>query len=76
MKDSENRQTLRKHLTCGILNMQNQAILCPNCRRKIRGVRVPPGGEMHGISVQCHDCRAKIIVNIDQASATYTSPRR
>lgn len=76
MKQSASSKPLKKTNACGILNMQNQAILCPNCRRKIRGVRVPLGGEMHGISVQCHACRAEIIVNIDLASATYTSPRR
>lgn len=76
MKDSESRQTLRKHLTCGILNMQNQAILCPKCRRKIRGVRVQQGGMMRNISIKCRDCGAEIIVDIDQASATYRSPRR
>lgn len=76
MKKTDSIQPLQKQRDCAILSMQNQAILCPNCRRKIRGVRIPPGGEMHGISVQCHACRAEIIVNIDQASATYTSPRR
>lgn len=71
------KQGLLQNLsTCGILNMQNQAIICPNCRRKIRGVRVQQGGMMRDISIKCRDCGAEIIVDIDQASATYRSPRR
>ncbi len=59
-----------------ILELRNSAILCPTCRRKIRGVRIPPGGVMLGVSIKCRDCGAEIIAYIDQASATYESPRR
>lgn len=59
-----------------ILELRNSAILCPTCRRKIRGVRIPPGGVMLGVSIKCRDCGAEIIAYIDQACATYESPRR
>lgn len=76
MKKSASSKPLKKTNAYGILNMQNQAIICPNCRRKIRGVRVQQGGMMRNVSIKCRDCGAEIIVDIDQASATYTSPRR
>ena len=76
MRKPEPPRILQFADTCGILNIQNGAILCPNCRRKIRGIRIQPGGEMRGISVKCHACGAEIIVNIDKASAMYASPRR
>ena len=76
MKKTDSIQPLQKKRDCAILSMQNQAIICPNCRRKIRGVRVQQGGMMRKVSIKCRDCGAEIIVDIDQASATYTSPRR
>lgn len=76
MRKPENPRLLQSTNACGILNIQNRAILCPNCRRKIRGVRIQPEGVMRNISVKCHDCGAEIIVNIDEASATYSCPRR
>ena len=61
---------------CGKLVVdQKGAIVCPNCRRKIRRIRIKPGSELRGVSVQCSECRFEMQVNIDQASATYTSPR-
>lgn len=69
-------RTLDNGKKLDILELQNQAIICPTCRRRIRGVRVMPGGVMRNVSIKCRDCRAEIIVNIDQASATYESPRR
>ena len=62
--------------TCGKLVVdQKGAIVCPNCRRKIRRIRVKPGSALRDVSVQCSECRFEMQVNIDQASATYTSPR-
>ncbi|MBR2582393.1 MAG: hypothetical protein IKO83_01535 [Oscillospiraceae bacterium] len=61
---------------CGKLVVDEKgAIQCPNCRRKIRRIRVKPGSELRGVSVQCSECRFEMQVNIDQASATYSSPR-
>lgn len=61
---------------CGKLVVDEKgAIQCPNCRRKIRRIRVKPGSELKGVSVQCSECRFEMQVNIDQASATFTSPR-
>ena len=57
------------------LVVKGNAIICPVCRRKLRGVRLLPGTVIKDASLMCHDCRAVMIVNIDKASATF-SPRR
>lgn len=57
----------------GILTIdQKGAIVCPCCRRRVRHVRIPPGGELHDVLVQCHDCKTEFIANIDPARATWT----
>lgn len=61
---------------CGILSIDDRgAIKCPNCRRKLRRIRAGKGCRMQNVDVQCADCGARVIVNIDQASATWMSPR-
>jgi len=57
------------------LEIKNEAIICPTCGRKIRGVRLLPGTVIRNMSVMCQSCKTVSIVNIDQASATYSSPR-
>lgn len=57
------------------LEIKNEAIICPTCGRKIRGVRLLPGTVIRNMSVMCQGCKNVSIVNIDQASATYSSPR-
>lgn len=57
------------------LELKNQAIVCPCCGQKIRGVRLLQGTVVRDLSVMCQRCRTVSIVNIDQASATYYSPR-
>lgn len=57
------------------LELRNEAIICPTCGRKIRGVRLLPGTVIRNMSVMCQGCKTVSIVNIDQASATYSSPR-
>jgi hypothetical protein len=57
------------------LEIKNEAIICPTCGRKIRGVRLLPGTVIRNMSVMCQGCKTVSIVNIDQASATYSSPR-
>ena len=59
-----------------ILEIRKGALICPTCRRKIRGVRLLPGGSMRGVDVRCDGCRGRIIVDIDEARAVYASPRR
>lgn len=58
------------------LTVKNNAIICPACGRKIRGIRLLPGAVLRDVSVMCQPCRRVWIVNIDEASATYESPRR
>lgn len=57
------------------LEIKNEAIICPTCGRKIRGVRLLPGTVIRDMSIMCQGCKTVSIVNIDQASATYSSPR-
>ena len=57
------------------LELRNEAIICPTCGRKIRGVRLLPGTVIRDMSIMCQGCKTVSIVNIDQASATYSSPR-
>ena len=57
------------------LRIKNTAIICPVCGRKLRGVRLLPGAALRNVSMMCQGCRTVLIVNIDEASATY-SPRR
>lgn len=58
------------------LTVKNDAIVCPACGSKIRGIRLLPGAALRNVSVMCQRCRKISIVNIDEASATYESPRR
>lgn len=61
---------------CGMLTVDAKGtMMCPNCRRKIRRIRAPLGCSMQNVDVQCADCKATFIVNIDQASAIWKSPR-
>lgn len=60
---------------CFTLELRNQAIICPNCGRRVRGVRLPPGAVMQNVSVMCRECRWVGIVNINEASATYSIAR-
>ena len=57
------------------LELKNEAIICPTCGRKIRGVRLLPGAVLRNVSVMCQGCKQISIVYIDQASAMYSSPR-
>lgn len=57
------------------LEIKNEAIVCPCCGQKIRGVRLLQGTVVRKLSVMCQRCSTISIVYIDQASATYYSPR-
>lgn len=72
---SFNKKPLTIHEKLYKLEIKNEAIICPTCGRKIRGVRLLPGAVLRNVSVMCQGCRTISIVNIDQASATYYSPR-
>jgi len=56
------------------LEIKQEAIVCPACRQKIRGVRLLPGAVLRNVSVMCQRCHTISVVNIDPASAAY-SPR-
>lgn len=72
---SFNKKPLTIHEKLYKLEIKNEAIICPTCGRKIRGVRLLPGTVIRNMSVMCQGCKQIVIVNIDQASATYSSPR-
>ena len=74
-EDDINKKPLTMRGKLYKLEIKNEAIICPTCGRKIRGVRLLPGTVMRNVSVMCQGCHTISIVNIDQASATYASPR-
>lgn len=74
-EDDINKKPLTMRRKLYKLEIKNEAIICPTCGRKIRGVRLLPGTVMRNVSVMCQGCHTISIVNIDQASATYASPR-
>ena len=74
-EDDINKKALTMRRKLYKLEIKNDAIVCPCCGRKIRGVRLLPGAVLRNVSVMCQGCRTISIVNIDQASATYSSPR-
>ena len=59
----------------GILRLEENAIICPTCRHKIRGVRLPPDSAMRGVEILCNSCGTRMTVNIDPTSATYSGQR-
>lgn len=38
------------------LEIKQEAIVCPACRQKIRGVRLLPGAVLRNVSVMCQRC--------------------
>jgi hypothetical protein len=60
---------------CGTLRVEKQAIICPQCSARIRGLRVPPGGALRGVDLMCSRCGMTMIVNIDETSATFSGQR-
>ena len=66
---------MRETAFCGTLRLSGSAILCPVCRQKIRGVRVPPDGVLRGVELRCANCKNVITVHIDQTSAYYSGQR-
>ena len=79
-RESEGREEMKSGpltnaQTGGILELRKQAIICPNCKRKVRGVRLLPGAVMRNASVMCQSCGMIAIVQIDEASATYSLAR-
>lgn len=74
-EDDINKKPLTMRRKLYKLEIKNEAIICPCCGRKIRGVRLLPGTVMRNVSVMCQGCHTISIVYIDQASATYSSPR-
>ena len=58
----------------GRLELKENAILCPVCRRKIRGVRLQPGTVIKDLSIMCQGCRWVGIVNIDGADVKTYEP--
>ena len=66
---------MRENANCGRLRIAGNAILCPCCRQKIRGVRVPPDGVLRGVEIRCATCKNTITVYIDPTSAMYSGQR-
>lgn len=55
----------------GRLELKENAIVCPVCRRKIRGVRLLPGTVVKDLSIMCQGCRWIGVVIIDETGVCY-----
>lgn len=52
---------------CGTLNVRDGFLICPECRRNRRLLRIEKDTVAENLPVYCRDCRREIIVNIDKA---------
>ena len=57
------------------LELRKGAIVCPNCSRPIRGVRLLPGAAVRNETVMCQQCRTILLIHVQEASATYEIAR-
>lgn len=44
-------------------------LICPNCKRNHRLLRVEPETQARGLPVYCRDCKTEIILNIDRGQS-------
>ena len=44
-------------------------IICPNCRRNHRLLRITDTTEAHGLPVFCRDCKQEIILDIERGQS-------
>lgn len=51
------------------------AILCPVCRRKIRGLRLSDSAEIRNVNLQCNWCKNQFDIEITQTGQRFSSPR-
>ena len=51
------------------------ALICPVCKRKIRGIRLQPGAEVRNTNVQCNWCKNQFDIEISAQASAYKSPR-
>lgn len=62
---------------CGKLILdQKGAIECPNCHRRIKKIRLRPGGELHDAELRCSECRFTFTANISGTCAEFHGLRR
>jgi hypothetical protein len=74
-KGQKGDKPLSEQHLCGRLSVKGNAILCPTCRQKIRGVRVPPDSVIRGAELRCSVCGTKMTVYIDPTSAIFSGQR-
>ena len=61
---------------CGtIATDERGAIVCPICRRKIKGIRLRDQAEMRNINLQCNWCRSKFDIEITKTGQRFQSQR-
>lgn len=58
-----------------MVTVKGGAIVCPNCRRKIRGLRLYPESSASKINLQCQSCGFNFDVDIPSGQRS-CSPRR
>lgn len=62
--------------SCGTIATDKMgAILCPICRRKIKGLRLLDRAELRNINLQCNWCKNKFDIEITQTGQRFYSQR-
>lgn len=60
---------MQNEKSCGKLNVKDGWLICPNCKRNHRLLRVEPETQARGLPVYCRTCRTEIILNIDRGQS-------
>lgn len=61
---------------CGTIATDGRgAIVCPICRRKIKGIRLQDQAEMRNINLQCNWCRNQFDIEITKTGQRFQSQR-
>lgn len=60
---------LQNTRNCGKLTVKDGWLICPNCKRNHRLLRVEPETQARGLPVYCRDCKTEIILNIDRGQS-------
>ncbi|MCI9395102.1 MAG: hypothetical protein HFF35_10175 [Oscillospiraceae bacterium] len=60
---------LQNTRNCGKLTVKDGWLICPNCKRNHRLLRVEPETQARGLPVYCRTCRTEIILNIDRGQS-------
>ena len=49
-----------------LLTVRDGYLICPNCRRNKRLMKINPDTQGHNVVAYCRDCKTEIILDIDK----------